>query len=194
MLIAIDNGNRLVKGVHFEPFISGLVESEVKPFGANVLKYRGKYYQLSDQRIPYHRDKTEDERFFVLTLFGIAKEIEGQGAYHPGVIQVELAVGLPPAHYGAQYAGFTCYFSGRGGVNFSYGGKPYSILIHDVACFPQAYAAAATILPQISAAPQALILDWGGLTVDYLRVILKLVKKLEELFIARSASSFYETA
>ncbi len=86
------------------------------------------------------------------------------------------------------------HFSGRGGINFSYGGKPYSILIHDVACFPQAYAAAATILPQISAAPQALILDWGGLTVDYLRVILKLVKKLEELFIARSASSFYETA
>ncbi len=170
MLIAIDNGNRLVKGVHFEPFISGLVESEVKPFGANVLKYRGKYYQLSDQRIPYHRDKTEDERFFVLTLFGIAKEIEGQGAYHPGVIQVELAVGLPPAHYGAQYAGFTRYFSGRGGVNFSYGGKPYSILIHDVACFPQAYAAAATILQQISSVPQALILDWGGLTVDYLRV------------------------
>ncbi len=108
--------------------------------------------------------------FFVLTLFGIAKEIKGQGAYHPGVIQVELAVGLPPAHYGTQYVGFTRYFSGRGGVNFSYGGKPYSILIHDVACFPQAYAAAATILPQISAAPQALILDWGGLTVDYLRV------------------------
>jgi len=120
MLIAIDHGNRLVKGVHFEPFISGLVESEVKPFGANVLKYKGKYYQLSDQRIPYRRDKTEDERFFLLTLFGIAKEIESQGAYHSGVIRIELAVGLPPAHYGAQYAAFSRYFSGRGGVNFSY--------------------------------------------------------------------------
>ncbi len=52
MLIAIDHGNRLVKGVHFEPFISGLVESEVKPFGADVLIYREKYYQISDQRIP----------------------------------------------------------------------------------------------------------------------------------------------
>jgi len=105
-----------------------------------------------------------------LTLFGIAKEIEARGAYRSGVTRIELAVGLPPAHYGAQYAAFSRYFSGRGGVTFSYDGKPYSILIHDVACFPQSYAAAAMILQQISSAPQALILDWGGLTVDYLRV------------------------
>lgn len=39
MIIAIDHGNRLMKGANFEPFISGLVESVVKPFGANVLKY-----------------------------------------------------------------------------------------------------------------------------------------------------------
>ena len=57
MIIAIDHGNRLMKGANFEPFISGLMESAVKPFGANVLKYKGKYYQLSDQRIPYRRDK-----------------------------------------------------------------------------------------------------------------------------------------
>ncbi len=40
MLIAIDHGNRLCKGANIEPFISGLTESEVEPFGANVLKYR----------------------------------------------------------------------------------------------------------------------------------------------------------
>ena len=170
MIIAIDHGNRLMKGANFEPFISGLVESAVKPFGANVLKYKGKYYQLSDQRIPYRRDKTEDERFFVLSLFGMVREIETRGAFRPGTIRVQLAIGLPPAHYGAQYKAFSRYFSGRGPVSFSYNGKPYSILIDDVACFPQAYAAAVTILPAISAAPQALILDWGGLTVDYLRV------------------------
>ena len=91
MLIAIDNGNRLVKGIHFEPFISGLTESEVQPFGKDVLKYRGKYYQLSDQRIPYHRDKSEDPRFFVLTLFGIAKEIEALGAYTSDFTHIQLA-------------------------------------------------------------------------------------------------------
>jgi len=94
MLIAIDHGNRLCKGAHIEPFISGLTESEVEPFGANVLKYQGRYYQLTDQRIPYRRDKTEDDRFFVLTLFGITKEIEARGGCNPGIIRVQLAVGL----------------------------------------------------------------------------------------------------
>ena len=170
MLIAIDHGNRLCKGVHFEPFVSGLAESDVQPYGKDVLKYRGKYYQLSDQRIPYHRDKTEDDRFFLLTLFGIAKEIEAQSAYYPGIIHVQLAVGLPPAHYGAQYESFNRYFSGRGVVSFAYKSKPYSISIDDVACFPQSYAAAATIMQSLASEPQALILDIGGMTADYLRV------------------------
>ena len=73
MLIAIDHGNKQTKLVRSEPFISGLSESEVQPFGSDVLKYEDKYYQISDQRIPYRRDKTEDDRFFILTLFGISQ-------------------------------------------------------------------------------------------------------------------------
>ena len=125
MLISIDHGNRLCKGVHFEPFVSGLTESDVQPYGKDVLKYQGRYYQLSNQRIPYHRDKTEDDRFFLLTLFGIAKEIEAQNGYSTGIIRIQLAVGLPPAHYGAQYESFTRYFSGRGIVSFTYKSKPW---------------------------------------------------------------------
>ena len=53
-----------------------------------MLQYGGKYYTLVDERIPYRRDKTEDERFFVLTLFAIAKEIEARGAYTAGTIPV----------------------------------------------------------------------------------------------------------
>jgi len=170
MLIAIDHGNRLCKGANIKPFISGLTESEVEPFGANVLKYQGRYYRLTDQRIPYRRDKTEDDRFFILTLFGIAKEIEAQGGYYPGLIRVQLAVGLPPAHYGAQYEAFTRYFSGRGAVSFTYNRKPYSIHIDDVDCFPQSYAAAVTIMQTLTTEPLALILDIGGMTADYLRI------------------------
>ena len=170
MLIAIDNGNRLVKGIHVEPFISGLTESEVQPFGKDVLKYRGKYYQLSDQRIPYHRDKSEDPRFFVLTLFGIAKEIEALGAYTSDFTHIQLAVGLPPAHYGAQYESFTRFFTGRGAISFTYQDKPYAICIDDVACFPQSYAAAGTIRPALTSIPMALIRDIGGMTADYWRI------------------------
>ena len=95
MLIAIDHGNKQCKLVRSEPFISGLSESEVRPFGTDVLKYQEKYYQISDQRIPYRRGKTEDDRFFILSLFGIANEIEAAGAYIPDAMRVQLAVGLP---------------------------------------------------------------------------------------------------
>lgn len=170
MLIAIDHGNKQMKMVRSGPFISGLLESEVRPFGADVLKYREKYYQISDQRIPYRRDKTEDDRFFILTLFGIANEIEATGAYIPGIMRVQLAVGLPPAHYGAQNRAFIQYFSGRGTVSFAYHDKPYSICIDDVACYPQSYAAAVSILQVLTTVPLALVVDIGGYTMDYIRI------------------------
>jgi len=170
MLIGIDHGNRLIKLARREPFTCGLVESDIAPFGADVLKYKGKFYQLSDQRIPYHRDKTEDDRYFVLTLFAIAKEVEASSVYHPGVIPVQLAVGLPPAYYGAQKQDFLAYFSKRGTVSFAFHGRQYTILISEVACFPQAYAAAVTMYETLCGIPQAIILDLGGYTTDYLRV------------------------
>lgn len=170
MLIAADHGNKQMKLIRSEPFISGLSESEVQPFGANVLKYEDKYYQISDQRIPYRRDKTEDDRFFILTLFGIANEIEAAGAYVPGVMRVQLAVGLPPAHYGAQCQKFIGYFSRRGVVSFTCRDKPYSILIDDVACYPQSYAAAASFLSSLVTVPLALVVDIGGYTMDFIRI------------------------
>ena len=81
MLISIDHGNKQVKTIHHAPFTSGLVCSEVRPFGGETLAYQGRYYTLTDQRIPYRRDKTEDERFFVLTLFAIAYELEAASFY-----------------------------------------------------------------------------------------------------------------
>lgn len=58
--------------------MSGLRESDTKPpFGKEVLFYKGKYYTLTDQRIPYMRDKTVDERYFILTLFAVGFELAG---------------------------------------------------------------------------------------------------------------------
>lgn len=71
MLIAIDHGNKQIKTVHAKPFTSGLIQSDAPGFGTDYLAYQGKFYALTDQRIPYRRDKTEDERFFILTLFAI---------------------------------------------------------------------------------------------------------------------------
>ena len=93
MLIAVDHGNKQIKTVHTPPFTSGLIQSDTPGFGTDALAYRGKYYTLTDQRIPYRRDKTEDERFFILTLFAIAHEIEAMGQYSGSLMRVQLAVG-----------------------------------------------------------------------------------------------------
>jgi len=166
MLIAIDHGNKLVKVPHHEPFTSGLQESDTPPFGGETLKYKGKYYTLSGKRIPYQRDKTNDERFFILTLFAIAYEIQAANGWSPNIMRIQLAVGLPPAHYGAQHKAFAGYFTGRGAVQFEYQGRTYSIYIEKTLCFPQAYAAAVTILPSLRGKPKAIIIDQGGMTTD----------------------------
>lgn len=168
MLIAIDHGNKLVKGVHHLPFTSGIQESDSPPFGGETLKYQGKYYTLSEKRIPYHRDKTEDERFWILTLFAIAYEIEAVGGGSRDLMRVDLAVGLPPAHFGAQHRAFAQYFSQRGAVKFEFHKREYAVYIGKVLCFPQTYAAAVTVLKTLRDKPKAIIIDQGGMTTDYL--------------------------
>ncbi|SHO54188.1 ParM/StbA family protein [Anaerocolumna xylanovorans] len=172
MLIAIDHGNKQMKSIH-KTFTSGLIESKVYPLlGDDILKRGGFYYAISNQRIPYMRDKTLDNRFFTLTLFAIAHEILAAGAYSANnIIDVQLAVGLPPAHYGAQYERFEKYLMGGNDIiEFEFRNKPYSIYISEVLSFPQAYAAAMPIYSRIRDVAKATIIDIGGFTVDYLQV------------------------
>ena len=92
MLIAIDHGNYAIKTPHHS-FVSGLSEHTVKPPMADeILEYDGRYWTPSGKRLSYMRDKTQDERYFILTLFAIAKELEDTGPYSP-VEQIQLAVG-----------------------------------------------------------------------------------------------------
>lgn len=148
--------------------VSGLQRSLTRPFGNNVLEYQGEYYTLSARRMPYRKDKTEDERFFVLTLFAIANEVEAQGGYSEELICVDLAIGLPPAHFGAQHKAFVAYFKRFDILQFHYHGKAFSLYIDNVMCFPQAYAAAVTMINQFVDSPRTLVLDIGGFTADYL--------------------------
>ena len=140
MLIAIDHGNYAIKTPHHS-FVSGLSEHTVKPpMSDEILEYDGRYWTTSGKRLSYMRDKTQDDRYFVLTLFAIAKELEDTGRYSP-VEQIQLAVGLPPEHYGVLKDKFTRYFKRDGIIKFVYKDKPYSIMIDKVMVFPQAYAA-----------------------------------------------------
>lgn len=168
MLISIDHGNKQIKTKH-KTFVAGLYESDTKPpFGKNVLYYNDKYYSLVEKRIPYMRDKTVDERYFILTLFAIGFELAEKKTNGNETIDVQLAIGLPPAHYGSQYERFENYFLNRGILDFQLDGAKYSIHISKALCFPQAYAAVMPIYQQIQQSPKVTVVDIGGYTADYL--------------------------
>ena len=170
MLIAIDHGNKNCKISGGRVFTSGVRESDVRPpFGEDVLKYKEKYYTISDKRIPYLREKFVDNRFYILTLFAIAFEIADAGLHDPNVIPVHILAGLPPAHFGAQYERFEKYFK-RGVEEFEFRDKKFKINIYEATAFPQAFAAIMPIYSQISSYPKLTVIDLGGFTLDYISI------------------------
>jgi len=169
MVIAVDTGNKQIKTVG-RVFVSGYIESETPPFlSDSTLYYNERYYALSNQRTTYMRDKTEDESFFILTLFAIGAELERRNIHKPNdIIDIQLLIGLPPAHYSTLYNTFEEYFRRRTeDISFTYNGTPYCIYIDEVVSYPQGYAAAMPGFGAVVSLPKAIILDWGGWTFDY---------------------------
>lgn len=172
MIISVDHGNKQIKTAH-KVFSSGLVESaSLSPLGGDNVFFDGKYYSLSEkQRIPYMRDKTKDDRFFILTLFAIAYEIEANNAYSPDeIIDVQLLIGLPPAHFARQREAFEKYFLRDDFIEFKFNEKEYTIMIDKVFAAPQALAAIMPVFEQVKAISKGIIIDIGGMTVDYIMV------------------------
>ena len=165
MLFAIDHGNSAIKTPSFV-FTSGLTDYPVKPpVETDVLEFGGTFWTLSGERIPYMRDKTKDERFFILSLFAIAKELRQREALQP-MVEAELAIGLPPEHYELRNR-FAEYFK-RGTVQFKFNDTAISLMIRQVLVYPQAYAAVVPQAQIIQQNPRTFVVDIGGFTTDVL--------------------------
>ena len=175
MIISVDTGNKQMKTENCE-FNSGVEILDTLPGELEeVIEYEGKYYRTTNRRISYMEDKTADERYFILTLFAIAKELSYQQKYEgmlpKNLEEIELLVGLPPAHYGKQRKKFREYFYRNGTiVEFGYRGIPYRIVFKEVKVYIQAYAAYCllAVKKQLSVVPKVLLIDIGGFTVDYM--------------------------
>ena len=80
VIIGVDHGNAQIKTKN-TCFVSGLEEFPTKPpMAADIIQYQGRYWTLVGKRLPVMRDKTKDDRFYLLTLFAIAKELEARRA------------------------------------------------------------------------------------------------------------------
>lgn len=175
LVLSVDTGNKAIKTENLS-FNSGIQTMDMMPGEKEeVLRYRGKYYMPASSRITYLEDKTVDDRYYLLTLIAVAKELgrlDSKEAYVPkGLVEVDLLVGLPPAHYGMQRKKFRDYFFREGGmVDFGYMDREYRIAFHDVRVYIQAYAAYFLLAgrQKLSAYPKVLLIDIGGITVDYM--------------------------
>lgn len=172
MIISVDTGNKQFKTRHFI-FTSGLTQSNVPPaLTSEVMQYQGMYYSLSDQRIKYTRKKFTDENFFLLTLFAIGKEIlKAYPNSNPNETRsITLLLGLPLGHYGNQYHEFENFYRKRDIISFTYNGHPLKIRIDHVMTFVQGYSAIVTD-PSLFQEEKLLLIDVGGFTADYVKLI-----------------------
>ena len=74
MIIGVDHGNAQIKTARC-CFPAGLAEySVMPPLASDVIEMDGRIWTLVGKRIPYMRDKTQNESYFILTLFAICKD------------------------------------------------------------------------------------------------------------------------
>lgn len=109
-------------------------------------------------------------KIFLLTLLGIAKELELNPNIEKGdLIQVQMPIGLPPKHFAELYDKYETFFRGTGEMlQFNYKQKEYHVTITDVMAFPQDYAAIMLQHREIRSYPKVVGVDIGGFTTDYL--------------------------
>lgn len=173
--MTVDTGNKMIKTDTLEFHAGVEVLDQMPGEKEKVISYEGQYYITTSRRLSYMEDKTEDERYFILTLFAIGKELEARETQEKlipnGLIEIELLVGLPPAHYGKKRRTFREYFQREGDIiNFTYRNTPYKIIFSDVRVYIQAYAVYCLVAGQrqLSGYPKVLVMDIGGFTVDYM--------------------------
>ena len=174
MICGIDHGNGNIKTEH-TVFPCGLVTYDSRPElfgGADILKYKDKYYTLSDTRMPYRDNKTTNDDYFILTLFALVKEAKERNERLNGR-EVVLACGLPPADFSRQAKSFKDYFLSRrkNGVQFEYNDTSIIFYIRDVVLAPQDFAAVIALQGNLLRDyDDVYCIDIGDGTVDLLKM------------------------
>ncbi|MDO4853245.1 MAG: hypothetical protein Q4A88_07490 [Clostridia bacterium] len=104
-IIAVDHGFGNVKTAN-HCFPSGLIAHDGEPtFNENLLVYEDRYYTIGAGHKAYDAIKTNDLDYYLLTLAGIAMELEDAGLTAADVF---LAVGLPLKWAGSQKEALRC--------------------------------------------------------------------------------------
>ena len=137
-IIGIDHGYGNIKTAN-HIFKTGVAVSDTEPvFETNVLFYNGRYYLIGEGHKEFNADKITDEEYFILTLAGIAMELNSYGLTEANV---HIAAGLPLKWVSQQKKAFSDYLLMASDVRFAFNKKSYHVRIIGVKIFPQGFAA-----------------------------------------------------
>lgn len=193
IVIGLDAGNFNHKTEN-HCFSSGIKEVDPSFSLGDCLTYEGEKYTLKGTPLEIMKDKTVDNRFLAMALFGIAKELIHRGIQcmedDPDPLSIILVIGLPLNQYGdTDYENnLVNYYAGT--HKFRYNGKDQCIFVENVVIMPQGFPALyCDTMTQImideklgdeyltaheyisTNISKALIVDIGGGTVDVISVI-----------------------
>ena len=165
-IIGIDHGYGNIKTAN-HTFKAGIAAFDSEPvFQTNMLTYGGKYYLVGEGHKEFSADKITDEEYFILTVAGIAMELNSYGLTEANV---HIAAGLPLKWVSQQKKAFSDYLLRVPDVRFTFNKQNYHIRISGVNVFPQGYAAVAEFASRMRGVN--MIADIGNGTMNTLTVI-----------------------
>ena len=174
--IPIDQGNRLIKTKNFDFPASCVDGTTIASVGSDVLKYNDKEIAFTRSLQRQLNDKTEDDRYFNLTLGAIAKELDynerltGVKYSLEEIIEIKLLIGLPLAHCKKLGGKYVEYFKTSRPLTFMFNGKFYNIHITEVTFYPQGVAAVFAARKDFEGTRDVFVADVGGFTLDSFRM------------------------
>ena len=138
IIIGIDHGYGNIKTAN-HVFKAGVAAFDSEPvFQTNMLTYGGKYYLVGEGHKEFNADKITDGEYYILTLAGIAMELNSYGLTEA---DVHIAAGLPLKWVSQQKKAFSDYLLRMPDVRFTFNKQNYHIRISGVNVFPQGFAA-----------------------------------------------------
>jgi len=138
VIIGIDHGYGNIKTAN-HTFKAGVAAFDSEPvFQTNMLTYSGKYYLIGEGHKEFSADKITDGEYFILTLAGIAMELNSYGLTEANV---HIAAGLPLKWVSQQKKAFSDYLLRVPDVRFTFNKQNYHIRISGINIFPQGFAA-----------------------------------------------------
>lgn len=165
-VIGIDHGYGNIKTANtITP--TGITEYDSEPiFTGIILEYGGKYYRIGEGHKEFIVNKAMDEDFYLLTLMGIARELNQREIYEADVY---LAAGLPLTWVRKQRESFKEYLLRNKEVDYHYNGKDYHVHIVGCSVYPQGFAAVVNSFGSLKGTN--LLADIGNGTMNVLYII-----------------------